>query len=242
MVHEGDDGVGAGVDRRGGGAVVSKCHIFGEVAGACCNGWDFFCAVVGEAQVAQLDGGIAFRGGCGREALLLPAARPALHLNRGGSELRDREVGRDEETCIVVFVNQLDVVDRPSAFLAVLGEFELNLIGAVCAVAADAVAQSEIAPEKFLATRAAEREGTCGLIVVAFLQAAQVVPDCQIGRDRDLAVARVGRRGRDCNALQDRCSEILRSGDSDCLTKLSWNGIAPLAIRFATAGLIILVY
>jgi hypothetical protein len=39
VVHEGDDGVGAGVDRRGGSAVV------------------------GEAQVAQLDGGVAFRGG-----------------------------------------------------------------------------------------------------------------------------------------------------------------------------------
>ena len=93
--------------------------------------------------------------------MLLPAARPTLDLNRGGSELRGREVGRDEETCVVVFVNQLDVVDRPSAFLAVLGEFELNLIGAVCAVSADAVGPSEFAQEEFLAARATERRTRC---------------------------------------------------------------------------------
>jgi hypothetical protein len=72
VVHEGDDGVGAGVDRRGGSAVV------------------------GEAQVAQRDGGVAFRGGRRGKALLLPAARPTLDLNRGGSELRGREVGPSE--------------------------------------------------------------------------------------------------------------------------------------------------
>ena len=137
MVHEGDDGVGAEVDRRGGSAFV------------------------GEAQVAQLDGGVALRGGRRGKALLLPAARPTLDLNRGGSEMRGREVGGDEETCVVVFVNQLDVVDRPSAFLAVLGEFELNLIGAVCAVSADAVGPSEFAPEEFLAARATERRTRC---------------------------------------------------------------------------------
>ena len=141
MVHEGDEGVGAGVDRRGGSAFV------------------------GEAQVAQLDGGVALRGGRRGKALLLPAARPTLDLNRGGSELRGREVGRDEETCVVVFVNQLDAVDRPSAFLAVLGEFELNLIGAVCAVSADAVGPSEFAPEEFLAARATERRTRCAVSV-----------------------------------------------------------------------------
>lgn len=240
MVHEGDDGVGAGVDRWGGGAIVGECHILGEVAGSCCDVWDFFRAVVGEAQVAQLDGGGAFRGGCGCETLLLPAERPALDLDRGGSELRGREVGRDEETGVVVFVNQLDVVDRPSAFLAVLGEFELNLIGAVCAVAADAVGPTEFAPEEFLAARATERESACAG-PLRFLQATQVISDCQVGRNRDRAVARVGRSGRDYNALQDRGSEILRSDDGDGLAEVRWDRISPLVIVFVTAELIVLV-
>ena len=83
-----------------------------------------------------------------------------MDLDRGGGELLRREVGRDEETRVVVFIKQLDVVDRPSAVLAVLGEVELHLVGSVCAGAANAVTPSEFTVEKFLAAWAAERERT----------------------------------------------------------------------------------
>jgi len=240
VVHKGDDGVGASIDWRGGGAVVGKRHILSKITGVCCNSWDFFRAVVGEVQVTQLDGGITFGGGCRGETLLLPSASPALDLDRGGGELLRCKVGRDEETGVVVSVNQFDVVNRPCSFFAVLGKFKLHLVGAVCAVAADAVGPTEFAPEEFLAARATERESACAG-PLRFLQAAQVVSDCQISRDQNRTVARVGRSWGDYKVLQDWCSDILRSDDGDGLTKFRWNGIIPLVVRFTLTRLIIFV-
>ena len=155
MVHEGDDSVGAGFNRWSRGAIVGECDILGEVDGICGNRRDFFGAVVGEAQVSELNSGIALRGGCGCEALLLPATRPTLDLDRRGGELLSCEVRRDKEPSVVVFINQLDIVDHPGAFLTVLGKFEFKLIGPICAIAADTVTPSEFTPKEFLATRTA---------------------------------------------------------------------------------------
>jgi len=148
-----------------------------EIAGSCIHCRDFFRSVVGVGQVRELNGGITFRGGSRRESLLLPSARPALDLNRGGGELLRCKVSRDEETRVVVFVNQLNVVDRPGALFAVLRQVEKHLVGSVYAVTADAVGPTEFAPEEFLAARATERESACAG-PLRFLQATQVISDC----------------------------------------------------------------
>ena len=179
MIEKGHDCVSAWVDRRSCGAVVGKRDILSEGAWVCYDCWGFFRAIVGEAQVAQLDGGITLGGGRRGETLLLPNARPALDLNRGGSDLLSCEVGRDEETGVVVSVNQLDVVDRPSAFLAVLGKFELHLVGSIGAVAADTVGHEKSSIQKFLTTRASEGEGR-KVRIFSILYTTQIVCDREI--------------------------------------------------------------
>ena len=153
VIDKSNDCVGANF--RGGccDTVIGKGDILGEVAGGSNHRRDFFCAVVGKAQVAELDCGITLGGGRGGEALLLPTARPALDLNRRGGELLGRQVGRDKEAGIPVSIKQLDVVDCPGPLLAVLGKFELHLVGSVCAVAADAVLCLNFFPEEFFTRR-----------------------------------------------------------------------------------------
>ena len=191
-VEEGDNGVGANLCWRGGRAVVGEGDILGEVAGVCYHRRNFFRSVEGVTQVAELDGGVAYGGGYRGKTLLLPTTRPALDLDRGCGELRGRKVGRDEETGVVVSVNQLDVVDRPSSFLAVLGQLEPDLVGAICRGAGNAVGAADLAPGVANPAGTAESDGSAFIPSVAIShETNHVVGDLECSGEGGRAVAGV---------------------------------------------------